>query len=195
MTVPFLLGLTGSIGMGKTTTAGFFADAGVSVWSADSAVHRLYAQSKSVIDAVCDKFPNALKNGQINRDALMVYLRDNPKDFALLESIIYPFIAQDRLDFIAKNLDSSLIVFDIPLLFENNLQTEFNAVLVVSTDAENQRKRVWARPKMTIKKLDIILGKQMPDEEKRARADYVIETLTFDKTRAQVHDLIEKLTG
>lgn len=195
MTVPFLLGLTGSIGMGKTTTAGFFADAGVSVWSADSAVHRLYAQSKSVIDAVCAKFPNALKNGQINRDALMVYLRDNPKDFALLESIIYPFIAQDRLDFIAKNLDSSLIVFDIPLLFENNLQTEFNAVLVVSTDAENQRKRVWARPKMTIKKLDIILGKQMPDEEKRARADYVIETLTLDQTRAQVHDLIEKLTG
>ncbi|NBB96625.1 MAG: dephospho-CoA kinase [Alphaproteobacteria bacterium] len=184
----YRLGLTGSIGMGKSTTAQMFRDLGVPVWDADAAVHRLY-QGAAVgpVGALC---PAAVQDGQIDRAALKNWIARDPGALAKLEAVVHPLVAADRAEFIAQ-ADAPLMVLDLPLLFETG--ADVDGVLVVTAPADVQRARVLARPGMDDAQLDRILARQMPDAEKRTRADFVIETLDMDSTRAAVQDLVSKL--
>lgn len=188
------LGLTGSIGMGKSTTAQMFRDAAVPVWDADATVHRLYAKGGAAVPPLGDVFPDAVIDGAVSRDKLKDIIAVDPTALAKIEYIVHPLVAADRRAFVA-NHDAPLLVFDIPLLFETGADSWLSSVLVVTVPPAVQRARVLARPGMTPQHLDQILQRQMPDAEKRARADHVIETLTLDGTRAAVQELIDKLTG
>lgn len=188
MTV-FRLGLTGSIGMGKSTTAGFFAAAGIPVWDADAAVHRLYARGGLGVAALQPHFPEAIRDEAVSREALKAALAADPTRFAQLDSLVHPLVAQDRAAFI-RNLGSGLLVLDIPLLFEKGTEGECDAVLLVTAPAELQRARVMARPGMTEEQFRLILSRQMADADKRRRADHIVETLSHDSTRAYVEALI-----
>lgn len=190
-----ILGLTGSIGMGKSTTARFFRDEGIPVWDADDAVHRLYARGGAAVAPVADLHPPALRDGAIDRTALKAAIADDPGFLARLERTVHPLVARDRADFLQKNAGAALVVLDIPLLFETGDPAQFSSILVVSADAAEQRRRVLSRPGMTEAHFQSILARQMPDAEKRARADHVIETHGLEETRAAVKDLIAKLTG
>lgn len=188
------LGLTGSIGMGKSTSAQMFRDAAVPVWDADATVHRLYAKGGAAVPPFGDVFPDAVIDGAVSRDKLKDIIAVDPTALAKIEYIVHPLVAADRRAFVA-NHDAPLLVFDIPLLFETGADSWLSSVLVVTVPPAVQRARVLARPGMTPQHLDQILQRQMPDAEKRARADHVIETLTLDGTRAAVQELIDKLTG
>lgn len=188
------LGLTGSIGMGKSTTAQMFRDAAVPVWDADATVHRLYAKGGAAVPLLGDVFPDAVIDGTASRDKLKYFIAADPAAMAKIEHIVHPLVAADRRAFMA-NHDAPLLVFDIPLLFETGADSWLSSVLVVTAPPAAQRDRVLARPGMTPQHFDQILQRQMPDAEKRARADHVIETLTLDGTRAAVQELIDKLTG
>ena len=189
----FLLGLTGGIGMGKSTASGIFRDLGHPVWDADAAVHRLYAPGGAAVAPVAAAFPGVLRDGGIDRAALRELLAADPGGFPRLESIVHPLVAADRAAFIADHPEAPLIVLDIPLLFETGRDPALDGVAVVSTDAETQRARVLARPGMTPQMLDMILSRQMPDAEKRARADWVIPTDDLTTTRQAVLSLIEEI--
>lgn len=189
------LGLTGSIGMGKSTTAQFFAEAGVPVWDADAAVHRLYASGGAAVGAVTELCPDANVDGAIDRDKLKSWIATEPGALAKLEATVHPLVATDREAFLAKHANVGLVVLDVPLLFETGDPSQYDAILVVSTDAATQAERVLARANMTKSQLDRILERQMPDAEKRARADFVIETRTLEQTRKDVESLIQQLTG
>ena len=184
----FRLGLTGSIGMGKSTTGRMFTELGHPLWDADAAVHRLYAQGGAAVAPVGAAFPSALKDQAIDRTALKAALAVDPAALKRLEAIVHPLVAQDRLQFIenAKQNGAKIVVLDIPLLFETGGQSQMDGVAVVSTDAETQRKRVMARPGMSAETFAMILSRQMPDAEKRALADWVIPTDTLDGARAAV---------
>lgn len=197
MTRPFLLGLTGSIGMGKSTTGRMFTARGHPLWDADAAVHRLYAQGGTAVAPVAAAFPTALKDGAIDRAALKAALAADPNGLKRLESIVHPLVAADRNDFIAQARESGarIVVLDIPLLFETGGEAYMDGVAVVSTDAETQRARVMARPGMTAETFDMILSRQMPDAEKRARADWVIPTDTLDGARAAVIAICDEILG
>ena len=188
------LGLTGSIGMGKTTTAQMFRDAGVPVWDADATVHRLYAKGGAAVPGIAAVYPDAVVDGAVSRDKLKDIIAADSTALDKIEHIVHPLVASDRQDFIARH-DAPLLVFDIPLLFETRADDWLSSVLVVTAPPDAQRSRVLARPGMTRAQLDRILRRQMPDAEKRARADHVIETRTLDDTRAAVQELILKLTG
>lgn len=188
------LGLTGSIGMGKSTTAQMFRDAAVPVWDADASVHTLYAKGGAAVPLLGAVFPDAIIDGAVSRDKLKHIIANIPSGLAKIEHIVHPLVAADRRTFVA-NHDAPLLVFDIPLLFETGADSWLSSVLVVTVPPAVQRDRVLARPGMTPQHLDQILQRQMPDAEKRARADQVIETLTLDGTRAAVQELIGKLTG
>lgn len=188
------LGLTGSMGMGKSTTAQMFRDAGVPVWDADASVHRLYAKGGAAVPLFRDIFPDAIIDDAIARDKLKDMIAADPSILDKIEHIVHPLVAADRLEFIAAN-DAAILVFDIPLLFETGADSWLNSVLVVTAPPDVQRARILARPGMTLAHLDSILARQMPDAEKCARADHVIKTLTLDGTRAAVQELIGKLTG
>lgn len=190
-----ILGLTGSIGMGKSTTTGFFRDAGIPVWDADAAVHALYAKGGAAVAPIAQLYPAAVKDGHVLRPALRDWIARDPKALRQIEAIVHPLVAQDRQAFLAQHHAAPLVVLDIPLLFEGGSDNAFDATLVVTAPAEIQRARVLARPGMTEEHFQTILSKQMPDAEKRARATYVIETLTLEQTRRDVHDLIAQLTG
>lgn len=189
-----LLGLTGSIGMGKSTTAGMFRDEGIPVWDADAAVHQLYAEGGKAVPAIMAALPEAVIDNAVRRDVLKELIADDLSVMGKLEEIVHPLAAQDRADFLAKNV-SDLVVFDIPLLYETRAQDWLSSVLVVSVPPDIQKVRVLARPGMTEEQLDRILARQMPDTKKRALADHVIETLTLDHTRKAVQTLIVELTG
>jgi len=189
------LGLTGSIGMGKSTTADFFRSAGVPVWDADAAVHRLYAPGGAAVAAVASLCAEALQDGGIDRRALKKWISKEPDALARLESVVHPLVAKDREEFLMTHHGAPLVVLDIPLLFETGEPAEFDAVLVVSIDAETQAHRVLARPGMTRDQFDRILARQLPDAEKRVRADYVIETRDLEQTQKDVESLINTLTG
>lgn len=189
-----LLGLTGSIGMGKSTTSGFFREAGIPVWDADAAVHAMYAKGGAAVAPLAALHPPAVQDGAIDRAALRTWIAQDPSALKQIESIVHPLVAQDRAAFIAQNRTAPLLVLDIPLLFEGGGQNSFDATLVVSAPAEIQRARVLARPGMTEAHFQTILSKQMPDADKRALATYVIETTSLDQTRAAVLDLIARLT-
>ena len=193
---PLLLGLTGSIGMGKSTTAALFSEAGMPVWDADAAVHRIYAAGGPAVEPIRAAFPDAVIDGAVSRDALRARLRDDPGALQRLEAIVHPLLAEDRAAFIdaSRRSGAPLAVFDIPLLFETGLDAQMDASLVVTAPAEVQRARVFDRPGMTEAQLNTLLARQMPDAEKRARADHVIETRSIDQTRRDVQDLIRILT-
>ncbi|WP_333831420.1 dephospho-CoA kinase [Pararhodobacter sp.] len=191
-----ILGLTGSIGMGKSTTAGFFRDAGVPVWDADAEVHRLYASGGAAVAPLAQLCPQALKEGAIDRAALKDWIAADPGALKQIESVVHPLVAAARQRFIAahKKVGTPLILLDIPLLFESGSARLCDATLTVSAPPEVQRARVLARPGMTEAHFQTILSKQMPDTEKRARATYVIETHTPEQTRDEVLQLITRLT-
>ncbi|MEM8536284.1 MAG: dephospho-CoA kinase [Pseudomonadota bacterium] len=190
----FVLGLTGSIGMGKSTTAMMFKDAGVPVWDADAVVHKLYAKGGDAVEPVKAAFPAAFRHGSIDRDVLKSLLSKDKTAIKTLETIVHPLVTADRAGFLAEQIHP-LVVCDIPLLFETGADAWLDGVLVVTASAMLQRARVMARPGMTEQQFELLLARQMPDAEKRRRADYVIETLTFEDTKKAVQSLIEKLTG
>ena len=189
-----LLGLTGSIGMGKSTTAQMFRDAGIPVWDADAAVHALYAKGGKAVPAFETHLPQAVVNGAVDRSALKDMLSADPTLIKKLEEIVHPLVAEHRATFLEQN-KGPLVVLDMPLLFEIGAQDKVSSVLVVTAPADVQRNRVMARGEMTEELFAQILDRQLPDAEKRARADHVIETLTLDATREAVQNLISKIVG
>lgn len=191
-----ILGMTGSIGMGKSTTAGFFRDAGVPVWDADAEVHRLYAARGAAVAPLARLCPRALRDGAIDRAALKDWIAQDSKALEQIESVVHPLVAASRRQFIEthKNAGTPLILLDIPLLFESGGDRLCDATLTVSAPPETQRDRVLSRPGMSDAHFQMILAKQMPDAEKRARATHVIETLTPEQTRQEVLQLITELT-
>jgi len=188
----FLLGLTGSIGMGKSTTAKMFAAEGCALWDADAAVHRLYSEGSAAVEPIADLFPEAIENQMVSRNKLKAIIDHDPSALKQIEAIVHPLVAQDRQDFIART-DADIIVLDIPLLFENGFETKVDAVACVSVQTNVQRQRVLERGTMTKAQFDAILARQMPNEEKCARSDFVIETDTLEHARRQVHDIVEQI--
>lgn len=181
----FKLGLTGSIGMGKSTTAQMFADLGCGVWDADAAVHRLYATGGAGALAIAEIWPEALVKGSVSRDRLREIIAADQSALPRIEAIVHPLVQQDRAGFITQNQDK-IGVFDIPLLFETGGDREMDGVACVSVAPQTQRDRVMARGTMTAADLDRILARQLPNPEKCARSTYVIETDSLDIAKAQV---------
>jgi len=188
----FVLGLTGSLGMGKTTTAGFFAEAGVPVHDADAVVHRLYeGEAVAAIEAA---FPGTTVRGEVDRTKLAACVLGDGAALKRLEAIVHPLVheAERRLLAEAEAAGEKIAVLDIPLLFETGADQRVDAVVVVSAPPEVQKARVLERPGMTLEKLESILAKQMQDEEKRRRADFVVDTSQgFDAARAQVRAILD----
>lgn len=189
-----LLGLTGSIGMGKSTTAGFFAEAGALIWNADEAVHRLYAAGGPAVAPIAAAFDGVVVDGAVDRTRLAAALGQDDAAFKTLEAIVHPLVGMDRAHALAEARERGvkLAVVDIPLLFETGGDAFVDAVVVVSAPADVQRQRVLAREGMTQERLDAILARQMPDAEKRARADFIIDTSGgLDHARDQVLAVVE----
>jgi dephospho-CoA kinase len=183
--------LTGSIGMGKSTVAAMFERAGIPVFDADAEVRRLQGKGGSLVGPIGALFPQAIINGEIDREALSRAVIGNPEALAKLEALVHPQVRAARDRFIAANTQSPIILFDIPLLFETSGESNADKVIVVSAPADVQRQRVLARPGMTPAKLDGILARQMPDADKRARADFVVDTgSSLEETQAQVAAII-----
>lgn len=170
------IALTGSIGMGKSTVARMFAEAGVPVFDADATVRRLQAKGGALVERIERRFPGTTSGGAVDRERLAERVLSDPAELAALEAIVHPAVHHERTRFIVGHGDAEALLFDIPLLFETGGEDAFDKVIVVSAPAEIQRRRVLARPGMTADKLDAILARQVPDEEKRARADYVVDT-------------------
>ncbi|WP_299413864.1 dephospho-CoA kinase [uncultured Sulfitobacter sp.] len=186
----FVLGLTGSIGMGKSTTAQMFADQGCAVWDADAAVHRLYATGGAAVPAFEDSFSEAVIDGEISRAMLKEIIGRDATALKRIEAIVHPLVGQDRADFLAK-ADTDIVVLDIPLLFETGGDARVDATACVFTDDATQEARVLARGTMTREQFLGIKGKQLPAKEKCARATYVIETDTLEHARAQVQNIVQ----
>ena len=193
---PFILGLTGSIGMGKSAVAAMFQGLGVPVFDADKAVHELQGPGGACLAPIERAFPGTTGPAGVDRQKLGAAVFGNPQSLKLLESIVHPEVAELRRTFLADNAQAPLIVFDIPLLFEKAGSHGLDAVLVVSAPADVQRERVLARPGMTVEKFEQILKLQVPDAEKRARADHVIDTgVSLAETRHAVQRLVHALNG
>ena len=191
-----IIGLTGSIGMGKTTTAQMFADLGCPVFDADAAVHDMYKKGGRAVPLIRAVFPDAIKDDAVNRKRLGEHMRADPLNLKTLESFIHPWVGEERADFLekARASQAKAVVFDIPLLFETGGDKYVDATIVVSAPKDIQRKRVLARPKMTEALFEMILSKQMPDAEKRRRADYVISTADgMEVARAAVKSVLDKI--
>lgn len=188
----FKLGLTGSIGMGKSTTAQMFSDAGCAVWDADAAVHRLYGVGGEAIAPLGELFPQAIKGNSVSRSVLREIIAADRTALARIESIVHPLVQRDRQSFIASHPEE-IGVFDIPLLFETGGDADMDATACVSVPRETQVARVLARGTMTAGDLETILARQMPNEEKCARATYVIETDTLEHARAQVQNVLKDI--
>ena len=186
----FRLGLTGSIGMGKSTTAAMFAEEGVPVWDADAAVHRLYEPGQPAAMAIARLFPTVMDvDGRVDRSALRGVIQKDTSALDRVNVAVHPLVRQDRAAFLAQHSDSPIVVLDIPLLYESGLSDTCDAVAVVSAPAETQRQRVLARG-MTETEFALILSRQMPDAEKRSRADYVIPTTSLGAARGAVKDVL-----
>jgi dephospho-CoA kinase len=191
-----VLGLTGSIGMGKSTVAKMFAEEGAPAFDSDAAVHALYAKGGAAVAAVAAEFPTAIRDGAVDRAALSPLVLDDPAALKRLEQVVHPFVRQAQVDFAEtqRAAGADIVVFDIPLLLEGKNADLVDTIVVVSAPPEIQRARVLARPGMTEEKFAQILARQMPDAEKRARANFVIDTgVSFDETRAQVRAVLDAL--
>ena len=190
----FLLGLTGSIGMGKSTTAQMFVDEGCALWDADAAVHRLYARGGAAVPSFRDAFPDAVVDGAVSRARLKEIIAANPEALTQIEKIVHPLVGEDRAAFIAA-AQADIVVLDIPLLFETGGEARVDAVACVIVDAATQKDRVLERGTMTEAQFEAIRAKQLPAAEKAARADYVIETDTIEHARAQVQSVVRDIRG
>ncbi len=190
----FRIGLTGSIGMGKSTTAQMFAEHGIAVWDADAAVARLYAAGGAAAAPIADRFPGAIENGAVDKDRLSQIIAADAEALSQIEAIVHPLVRADR-DAFAATAATDILLFDIPLLFETGAQDAFDAIVVVSTTEEIQRARVLARPGMATGRLSARLQRQMPDAEKRLRADHVVPTDDLETARRSVDMIIVEIRG
>ena len=188
----FKLGLTGSIGMGKSTTARLFAEAGCAVWDADAAVHRLYDSNGAAVMPIEALFPDAVSGGTVDRAALRNIIGRDPNALSQIEGIVHPLVRDDRAQF-ASVSDAEITVFDIPLLFETGSEGEMDAIVCVTVSPEEQEKRVIERGTMTLDQFRAIRDKQLPNDEKCARSDFVIVTDTVEHARQQVHHVLEQI--
>ncbi|WP_114521206.1 dephospho-CoA kinase [Altererythrobacter sp. ZODW24] len=194
MSGPKIIGLTGSIGMGKSTVAAMFEECGVPVFDADAAVHQLQGKGGALLPAIEDAFPGTTGAEGLDRAKLGALVFGDDAALAQLEGIVHPAVAAMRQEFMIEHGGAGLVLFDIPLLFEKGGDAAVDYVVVVSAPADIQRERVLARPGMNPEKFAQILDRQVPDSEKRARADHVIDTgLTLSETRQQVSQLVETL--
>lgn len=189
----FRLGLTGGIGMGKTTTAAMFARRGVPVWDADAAVHRLYAKGGAAVGPVAALFPSALGPEGIDRAVLKGLLAEAPGRLAQLEAVVHPLVAADRAAFLADRAGAPVVLLDIPLLFETGADAYMDGIAVVSAPLEIQRARVLARPGMDEGTLSLILSRQMSDADRRARATWIIPTDTLAQAEAAVEAILAEI--
>ena len=190
-----VVGLTGSIGMGKSAVAGLFAEADVPVFDADAVVHTLQRAGGRLVSDIESAFPGTTGRAGVDRTMLAAQVFDDPAQLARLEAIVHPAVAEERKTFMRNNYAAPMVVLDVPLLLEKSRSPEIDAVVVVSATADIQRDRVLARPGMTQEKFERILALQMPDAEKRMLADYVIDTsVPIDVTRARVREVIACLT-
>ena len=188
---PFILCLTGSLGMGKSTAARFFAEAGVPVHDSDAIVHALY--EGEAVPVIEEAFPGSTLGGKVDRTKLAAMVLNDAAAIARLEAIVHPLVGVSTDRFLAESeaRGSPVVVLDVPLLFEAGLDCRCDAIVVVSAPAEIQRKRAFERPGMSEEKFAAILAKQMPDAEKRQRADFVLDSSgSFDYARRQVHDIL-----
>ncbi|WP_170382327.1 dephospho-CoA kinase [Ruegeria atlantica] len=188
----FALGLTGSIGMGKSTTAQMFVQEGCALWDADAAVHRLYSREGAAVEPMREAFPEAIVEDTVSRDALKRIIVQDPSALEQIEAIVHPLVAADRAVF-REQASADILVFDIPLLFETGGDAAMDAVACVSIPADEQKRRVMERGTMTEAQFEHIRAKQMPNDEKCARSDYVIVTDTLDHARAQVQDVVRQI--
>ncbi len=191
-----IVGLTGSIGMGKTATTEMFAEEGCAVFDADELVHKLYAPGGAMVPIIAAVFPNAISNGAVDRAVLSDHLQNDPAQLRVLESFVHPMVAEAREKAVglAMAQGKDIMVMDIPLLFEKDLENQVDKTVVVSAPQWIQKQRVLARPGMDREKFEFIRSRQMSDEQKRARADYIIYTdKGFANARAQVKEVINDL--
>jgi dephospho-CoA kinase len=185
------LALTGSIGMGKSTVAAMFAEAGISTFDADATVRALQGPGGRLVPQIEARFPGTTRDGAVDREALSAAVLGDRDELAALEGIVHPAVHHERTRFIVENGDAPALLFDIPLLFETGGDAAFDKVIVVSASPELQRERVLSRPGMSEEKFRQILARQLPDEEKRARADFVVDTSgSLQQTRAQVDAIL-----
>jgi len=185
------IALTGSIGMGKSTVAAMFERAGVPVFDADAVVRQLQASGGALVDTIGEIFPGCVRCGTLDRECLAEIVLGDPAKLAILERIVHPAVREAREGFVAAHPDAGALVFEIPLLFETKGEKEFDKVVVVSAPGDVQRARVLQRPGMSAVRLDSILARQMPDEEKRARADFVVDTSgDLSTTESQVREIL-----
>jgi dephospho-CoA kinase len=191
-----VIGLTGSIGMGKSTTAAMFREAGIPVYDADAAVRDLYDVGGAAVGPVGEAFPGAVKDGRVDREALRQAVLGNPEALKRLNAVVHPLMGRDRAGFFeaAQAAGADMVVLDIPLLFETGGHANVDAIVVASAPAQMQRERVLARPGMTADRLDAILAQQVDDAEKRARAHFVVDTSRgLEPARQQVAEIVEVL--
>ena len=192
---PFVLGLTGSIGMGKSTTAGFFRNKGVPVWDADAAVHRLYAPQGLAVSGIASICPDAVSDSGVDRAKLRDWIAKDETAIKKLEQVVHPLVAEDRRSFIVQcgKDGHDLVIVDVPLLFETGGNASVDATLVVSAPPDLQKARVLERPGMTEDHFARILASQMPDAEKRKRADFVIETISLEVAQHAAEKVLQDL--
>lgn len=190
----FVIGLTGSIGMGKSSTAKIFADEGCPVWDADAAVHRLYGKGGAAVAPMQSDFPDAIVDGAVSRDKLKEIIGADPTALKKIEGIVHPLVGIDRADFIAANADR-IVVLDTPLLFETGANKTVDVVVVVTIDEEEQKRRVLERGTMTEEQFLTIKAKQTPDVDKRTGADYIVLTTTPEHAKQQVRQILEDIRG
>ena len=190
-----ILGLTGSIGMGKTTTAKMFAKYGIPVWEADTSVHKLYSKEGEAVEVFKERLPSSIVNSEVSRAELKKLINDDERNLKTIETLVHPLVSNDRKRFVkaAEKKKIPLIVLDIPLLFEKGHEKSVDYIAVVSVTKETQRKRVLKRNTMTPEMVEKILGIQMSDAEKRHKADFVIITDTLEKAEIKVLEIITKL--
>ncbi|WP_313612434.1 dephospho-CoA kinase [Agrobacterium sp.] len=191
-----VVGLTGSIGMGKSTTSGLFANAGIPVNDSDRNVHALY--SGKAVEVIEQAFPGVTQNGSVDRQRLGEELRKNPANFKVLEAIVHPLVREIETEFLQtqKAAGQDIVVLDIPLLFETGAERRVDKIVVVTCDSLIQKERVLARPGMTEDKFAMILSRQMPDAQKRARADFIVDTgKGLEAARKQVGEILRELRG
>lgn len=190
-----ILGLTGSIGMGKTTTAKMFAKYGIPVWEADTSVHKLYSKEGEAVELFKEKLPSSIVNNEVSRAELKKLIKDDERNLKTIETLIHPLVSNDRKQFVkaAEKKNIPLIVLDIPLLFEKGHEKSVDFIVVVSVTKETQRKRVLKRNTMTPEMVEKILKIQMSDAEKRQKADFVIITDTLEQAEIKVLEIITKL--
>jgi len=189
------IGLTGSIGMGKTETGKIFSELGFPIYNADDAVHKLYEAGQKGAKKIKEVFPNSINSdGSVNRESLSAEVLGNADNIRVLESIIHPLVGEDREIFFKKNIDSPAVVLDIPLLFETGGEKFVDIVVVVDAPADIQEERVLSRPNMTKEKLEKIIAEQIPNDIKKKKADFVVDTsISIEDAKIQVKKILKKI--